>query len=163
MYTGEALRTKLATWNVLTAETARLLLLLSGTSDRVSAAVRRAEAWLGVSCFGLRDCAIGECAHSLAAYLRLLARSSANPAVVVRGINTIRAHRDGNGRWRRFPFYYTLLTLTEIQSEPARRELRYAVEACERVRGRCARNKVFAARREALVERILVLDDLRLL
>ncbi|MFW6041113.1 MAG: hypothetical protein ACOC85_04685 [Thermoplasmatota archaeon] len=41
------------------------------------------------------------------------------------GILKISKNRDGEGRWKRYPFYYTLLTLSEIQSPEAIDELRY--------------------------------------
>jgi len=163
LYTGEPLRTKLAAWNVLTAEAARLLILLGGSIEPAAETVERAAKWLAVSCFGARGCVIGECAHSFVAHLRFLNAAHSDPAVVVRGVNALRSERDGAGRWRRFPFYYTLLTLTEIQAEPARSELRYAIEACERVRGRSGRNETFVVRRRRLVERVIALDDLHLL
>ena len=163
LYTGEPLRTKLATWNVLTAEAARLLVLLREPEGACPGAVERAAKWLAVSCFGARDCVVGECAHSFAAHLRFLSAAGAEASVVVRAVNVLNDHRDGNGRWHRFPFYYTLLTLTEIQAEPARLELRYAIRACERVRGRRGSDEVYGERRAGVIDRVLALADLRLL
>jgi len=163
LYTGEPLRTKLATWNVLTAETARLLVLLRESVEVPPGVVERAAKWLAVSCFGARDCVVGECAHSFIAHLRFLSAAGAEASVVVRAVNVLNEHRDGNGRWHRFPFYYTLLTLTEIQAEPARLELRYAIQACERVRRRAPNGDVYGGRRARVVDRVLALADLRLL
>ena len=163
LFTGERLRTKLAAWNVLTAEAARLLILFGGGDDRARKAVGRAASWLNVSCFVSNDCMIGECAHSLISHLRFLGVAEAAPAVLVRRLNIVREQRDGAGRWDRFPFYYTLLTLSEIPGEAAKSELRYAVPACERALSRAVKDKVYAARRKNLLERIIALDDLRLL
>ncbi|MFC2078220.1 hypothetical protein ACFLTM_05370 [Candidatus Bipolaricaulota bacterium] len=167
LYTGEAVRTKIATWNVLTAEAARLLVLLSGGAGdpdvQVRAAIERARSWLDVSCFVTRDCVIGECAHSLASHLRLMSACDETPALLVRRVNILRQHRDGKGRWRRFPFYYTVMVLSETICEAARSELRYAVPACQRVRTRRTEDETYGARRRALLERVIVLDDLRLL
>ena len=166
LYTGEAVRTKLATWNVLTAEAARLLVLLSGGEGgndvEVRAAIERARSWLDVSCFVTRDCVIGECAHSLASHLRLMSACD-EAALLVRRVNILRQHRDGKGRWRRFPFYYTVMVLSETICEAARSELRYAVPACQRVRTRHTDDETYGARRRALLERVIALDDLRLL
>ena len=166
LYTGEAVRTKLAAWNVLTAEAARLLFLLSGgvgDDVKVRAAIERARSWLDVSCFVTRDCVIGECAHSLASHLRLMSASDEAPSLLVRRVNILRQHRDGKGRWRRFPFYYTVMVLSETICEAARSELRYAVPACQRVRTRRTEDETYGARRRALLERVIALDDLRLL
>lgn len=163
LFTGEPLRTKLATWNVLTAEAARLLILFGGNDDRVRAAVDRAASWLDVSCFVEKDCVVGECAHSFVSHLRFSSAAEVGSAVLVRRLNVVREQRDGSGRWHRFPFYYTVLTLSEMPGEAAKSELRYAVPACERVLSRGAKDPVYGARRKALVERVIALDDLRLL
>ena len=163
LFTGEPLRTKLSTWNVLTAEAARLLILFGGSDDRVREALDRASSWLDVSCFVASDCVVGECAHSFVSHLGFLSAAEAGPAVLVRRLSVVREQRDGSGRWHRFPFYYTVLTLSEIPGEAAKSELRYAVSACERVLSRGAKDDVYGARRKALVERVIALDDLRLL
>jgi hypothetical protein len=42
------------------------------------------------------------------------------------GLNELKQARAGNGKWRRFPFYYTCLALTEIGPEFAKDEMQYA-------------------------------------
>jgi len=163
LFTGETLRTKLATWNVLSAEAARLLILFGGDDARVREAIARAASWLDVSCFVTGDCVIGECAHSFVSHLRFLNVAEASVPELVHRLNVVREQRDGAGRWQRFPFYYTLLTLSEIPIEAAKAELRYAVPACDRVLSRGGKDVVYGARRKALVERVIALDDLRLL
>jgi hypothetical protein len=71
------------------------------------------------------------------------------------GLTHLREHRDGSGRWRRFPFYYTLLALTEIPGRAAGREIRYAAPGLERMLKRRARGGRFETRRRAVAERIL--------
>lgn len=163
LYTGERLRTQLAAWNVLSAESARLLALFGGRDAAAQEAVERAAGWLEISCFVRSDCAIGECAHSFVSHVRFLCVTEPTSPVLRRRVGVIREHRDGKGRWERFPFYYTLLALSEIADEAARGELRYAVPACERARSRSSKSKVYDRRRKALIERIISLDDLRLL
>jgi hypothetical protein len=163
LYTGERLRTNLAARNVLTAEAARLLLLFGGDDLEVRAAVDRAASRLDVSCFVRGDCAVGECAHSSVAHLRLLGALQPNSPAVVRRIGVIREHRDERGRWRSFPFYYTVFTLSEVGAGAAKAELRYALPACERALSRSAKTPVYDARRRAILNRILSLGDLRLL
>ena len=43
-----------------------------------------------------------------------------------RGASHLRSMRDGEHQWRRFPFWYTVLALSEMDSAEARAELRYA-------------------------------------
>ena len=163
LYTGERLRTKLATRNVLSAEAARLLVLFGHDDPAMREGVERAESWLSVACFVRDDCAIGECAHSFVSHMRFTSVLEPGSPSLVRRVGVIRDHRDGKGRWERFPFYYTVLLLTELIGEAARSELRYAVPACERALTKGAQNKAYQARRRVLLERVIALDDLRLL
>jgi len=163
LYTGERLRTMLAARNVLSAEAARLLVLFGGDDPLAHEGVERAASWLEVTCFVESDCAVGECAHSFVSHLRFLSVQEPRSASLVRRVGVIRDHRDGNGRWDRFPFYYTVLALSEIVGDAARSELRYSVPAIERARPRSSQNQTFDARRRALLDRIIALDDLRLL
>jgi hypothetical protein len=153
LFTGERLRTRLATRNVLTAEAARLLALLGpGMGDEL----RLTDAWLEQQCFS-KACVVGECAHSTLGLMRYLAaRAPENGEQRLEAhIAVLSQHRDGKGRWERFPFYYTLLTLAEIDLPGATEEMRYAAPACERVVGRLSKGDRFVQRRRAVVERVL--------
>jgi len=152
LFTGERLRTKLAARNILTAEAARALLLFDIGGD----ILERTNRWLLGQCFA-SACTVGECAHSTIGLMRYLAvggladsekRANAHIAVLSQ-------HRDGQGRWRRFPFYYTLLALCETDLPAAVEEMRYAAPACERFLRRSPRDELFAPRQRAVVERVL--------
>ena len=67
----------------------------------------------------------------------------------------LKTRRDGNGRWRAFPFHYTLLALSDIELPSALAERRYAAPACERCLKRSPGDDTFAQRRRELAERIL--------
>jgi hypothetical protein len=67
----------------------------------------------------------------------------------------LREHRDGHARWRRFPFYYTLLALTEVPGRPATAEMQYAAPGLERMLKRSGRADGFDLRRRAVAERVL--------
>jgi hypothetical protein len=71
------------------------------------------------------------------------------------GMRALKSHRKGDGRWQRFPFYYTLLALSEIDLPAAVREMRYAAPSCERVLKRSAKGDRFDRRRRLLAERVL--------
>jgi hypothetical protein len=71
------------------------------------------------------------------------------------GVNYLRERRDGKGRWRRFPFYYTLLALVEIPGTHAAEEIRYASPVLERMLRRSGRGDRFQRRRRAIAERAL--------
>jgi hypothetical protein len=63
--------------------------------------------------------------------------------------------RDGEGQWRRFPFWYTVLALNEMDHAEARTELRYAAPALERTASRAMPSARYARRRHELAVRTL--------
>ena len=63
--------------------------------------------------------------------------------------------RDGEHQWRRFPFWYTVLALSEMDSAEARTELRYAAPALERTASRAVPSAVYGRRRHELAVRAL--------
>ncbi|MYA78873.1 MAG: hypothetical protein F4132_05050 [Gemmatimonadetes bacterium] len=71
------------------------------------------------------------------------------------GIGVLASHEDGAGTWRRFPFYYTLLALSEVDTPNARRAVSYAFPECERRLNTIRRNTPFGVRRYGLLSRIL--------
>jgi hypothetical protein len=63
--------------------------------------------------------------------------------------------RDGDRGWRKFPFWYTILALNEMDSREARTELKYAAPALERAAGRAMPSAVYPRRRHDLAARAL--------
>ena len=156
LFTGERLRTRTAARSVLTLESARILSLLGDEREDVHEALSRTSIAMRHACFAASHCVIGECAHSSIAYLREAAadRSGKRRKWIEKHLALIREHRDGSGRWRRFPFYYTLLALVEVGTPAANAELEYANPACQRVFER-ASNGEHAARRRDVLRRAL--------
>jgi hypothetical protein len=72
-----------------------------------------------------------------------------------RGASHLRSMRHGEHQWRRFPFWYTVLALSEMDSVEARIELKYAAPALERAASRPVPSAVYARRRHALAARTL--------
>lgn len=169
LFTGEAVRSGAGRAHILGEEACRALILLHDQTvtvqdalDRAStgmlarlAAARQREIqagreWRGEYCCGTCSCALW----------RHLAVGGLQPAQpeewLAAGVRSVRAHRVGNGRWRRFPTFYTLLALSEMPAELALEELRYAAPVCERLAQRpVAAADRFASRRHALAERVL--------
>ena len=63
--------------------------------------------------------------------------------------------RDGDHQWRRFPFWYTVLALSEMDTAEARTELKYAAPALERAASRAVPSAVYGRRRHELAVRTL--------
>ena len=157
LFTGERLRTKLATRRILGQEAARALLLLDASSDEVKGVLERANRWMRDSCYAAHFCVAGECAHAAVGFMRYLAVGGLEDAKarLDEHVEVLSRHRDGNGRWKRFPFYYTLLALCETDLPAAVDELRYAAPACERLLNRSSGNGAVSQRRREIVHRSL--------
>jgi hypothetical protein len=71
------------------------------------------------------------------------------------GARHLRTMRDGEHGWRKFPFWYTVLALSGMNSSEANGELKYAAPALERIAGRERSATIYAQRRQALAARAL--------
>jgi hypothetical protein len=143
-FTGEPVRSGAATGHVLSEEACRVLYRLEAMTtvlnrnpdiqnalDRARQAIfkrmEQSEAqgqWAGVYCCG--TCSVALWRHLLASTTPDDQRRLEN------GLLELHRHRDGAGRWKRFPFFYTLLALSEIELPGAREEVRYAGAVIER-------------------------------
>jgi hypothetical protein len=72
-----------------------------------------------------------------------------------RGAAHLKSMRDGDHQWRRFPFWYTVLALSEMDTAEARTELKYAAPALERAASRAVPSAVYGRRRHELAVRTL--------
>lgn len=67
----------------------------------------------------------------------------------------LRSVRDDEHGWRKFPFWYTVLALSEMDSAEARAELKHAAPALERTANRPVGSALYARRRHELAARTL--------
>ncbi len=72
-----------------------------------------------------------------------------------RGAAHLRTMRDGAHQWRKFPFWYTVLALSEMDNREAKAELTYAAPELTRVAIRPQPSAVYARRRHQLAIRVL--------
>jgi hypothetical protein len=162
VFTGEAVRSGAATAHILGEECCRLLLKLNVKDRLVSAALARAEAGmqerlnsaerLHARNVGFYCCGI--CTVSL--WRHLAAGGLDSPAPRFRdGLRVLAGCRSDNGRWNRFPFFYTLLALTEMDVPEAGEELRWAAPAAERSLKALRGTGRFLKRRRAVLEQTL--------
>jgi len=70
-------------------------------------------------------------------------------------LRTLKKSRLGTGKWRFFPFHYTLLALSEMDAPAAVAEMRYAAPLCERTVARKPRPGEYARRQWLVAERVL--------
>lgn len=162
VFTGEAVRSGAATAHILGEECCRLLLKLRVEDRLVSVALARAEAGMrerlnsseraharhvGFYCCGI--CTVSFWRH-------LAAGGLDSPVPRFRdGLRVLASCRSESGRWNRFPFFYTLLALTELDLPEARKELRWAAPAAERSLKSLRGAGRYVTRRRAVLEQAL--------
>ena len=161
VYTGERIISQAAIAHILGEESCRALILLNVTTPAVKEALNRATAGMlgrlrqsenagkvqGLYCCG--KCSAAYWRHVLAGGL------DRNEERLLAGVQELKSLRIGNGRWRRFPFYYTLLALSEMDTKPAVDEMRYAAPLLERSVKRTMPENKFQQRRRILAEKVL--------
>jgi hypothetical protein len=160
-FTGERI-TSASARHILGEETCRVLRLIAA-ADRVAApALERANHALqnridaaaadprnenpGLYCCG--KCSVGFWRNLLSGGL------DRQEERLYRGVGELRASRDDDGGWRRFPFWYTVLALSEMDFGLATNELAYAGPRLERTAER-ATSSPYGLRRKTLAARAL--------
>jgi hypothetical protein len=159
LFTGEKVSTRAGISHVLGQESCRALILLGVKSANVKSALEKASAGFieRLKLYIEPDKGTYCCATCSCAFWRHLAAGGLvnGRRILAAGMKTLESLRDGKGRWKKFPFYYTLLVLSEIELPAARKEMQYAAPACERVLKRDTKKTKFSQRRRILAERIL--------
>lgn len=82
------------------------------------------------------------CYKCTLAFLRTLTVVKPNDwkEILESGLGHIKEERTADGRWHGFPFFYTLLTLSELDSPSAKAELRHASNVAQRLLERYQRD-----------------------
>jgi len=161
LFSGECIGTRAGTSHILGEEACRALLLLDVDDAAPRDALKRASEGILTRLDehfaenrGAGTYCCGKCSASLWRHLVAGGLNSRRKRLAD-GLAALGKHRDGKGRWRVFPFHYTLLALTEIGTPAARQEMRYAAPACERLVKRKAGGDKYDRRRRTLTERVL--------
>jgi hypothetical protein len=162
LFTGERI-TSASARHILGEEASRALRRLRVKDGSVTRALEAADDGLmrclaraaddprngnpGLYCCG--KCSVGLWRNLLAGGLDRQEERLARGALHLRGV------RDGKQGWRPFPFWYTVLALSEMDGRDAVAELKYAAPALERAVRRPAPSAVYARRRHELAARAL--------
>jgi len=162
LFTGERIQSASAR-HILGEETSRALRLMRVTDRRITRSLETADDGLmqclaraaengrggnpGLFCCG--KCSVGLWRNLLAGGL------DRQQERLQRGVLHLRAARDGGRGWRKFPFWYTVLALAEMECAEARMELAYAAPALERAVRQLKPSSVHGWRRHELAVRAL--------
>lgn len=163
VFTGERI-TSASARHILGEEACRALRLLRVRDAQAAAALQRADAAL-LDCMGRAErdprngnpgkyccgkCSVGMWRNVLSGGL------DRREERLRKGVGEfLRPHRAGAGTWRVFPFWYTVLALTEMDVPEARKELEYVAPALERTARRAVPASIHAKRRHELARRAL--------
>ncbi len=160
LFTGEPTSTGAAGRHILGEECLRILRILNYRDPDVTAAIDRAQTGFAAQLDHVRSVGYSTdtycCGKCTIAYWRtLLTNWLPDPLPrIARGMPDLEACRL-NGKWRRYPFYYTVLCLTEIPIDIARNELDYIRPACERALKRQGKSSRYANARSIILHRAL--------
>jgi hypothetical protein len=163
VFTGERIRSASAR-HILGEEASRSLRLLDTRDATCRAALERADAGMmqalarvaldprhanpGKFCCG--KCSVGMWRNLLSGGL------DRQEERLRRGVGELlRAHRTTGGKWRVFPFWYTVLALSEMDFPEARNELEYVAPALERAATAGRQSSPHGQRRQQLAQRVL--------
>ena len=154
LFTGERLVSASAR-HILGQEAARVSWLLGKQDSQVHEAYHRATAWMQTAPDFIQSgtYCCGRC--TLAFWRHIWVGNFENKeARLARGLQAMKESRLGDGKWTRFPFFYAIYTLLDLELEPAIAELRYARNAMENS-ARRTREGVYTRRRSTIFEKAL--------
>ena len=163
VFTGEPIKSAASCSHIIGQEACRALILLDVSDEYVASALEKATQGMmsrlllpsgepNPETFGMYCCATCTCA-----YWRHLAVGGLRDSKkrLAAGMEALKEHRKGDGQWRRFPFYYTLLALSEIKMPSALEEMRYAAPVLQKYVKRSPKDDIYEQRRRILAQRIL--------
>ncbi len=158
LFTGERMTSGGGMACKLGNEGCRALIVLGEPSRAVADALRQAEAGMAARLDAPAGPRAGHycCASCTVAFWRHLLAGGLDhqDERLANGLQHLTRARQGNGRWRAFPFWYTVWTLTEMDPAQARGELQYAGAVLERaVKASAAADDPYPLRRQEIARR----------
>ena len=164
VFTGEAITSGAACSHILGEECCRALLMLDVPDDAVRQALAHANAGISARVIEAEMRYYHEgpaqaycCGKCSCAFWRHLAAGGIGRTEerLLAGMTRLCTLRLGDGQWRTFAWWYTLLALSDIDVTGSLAELRYAAPLVERKYKRINGAEPYASRRRALAERVL--------
>ncbi|HES58660.1 MAG TPA: hypothetical protein ENO21_04445 [Firmicutes bacterium] len=158
VFTGEKITSGAGAGHVLGEEGCRALITLGVSNKEIRGALENAWDEFGArlkastSPKGTFCCA----SCSVALWRHLAAGGLSEPErQLAAGLKYLKLHRMEGGRWRRFPFYYTIFALTEIEARGVKAELKFCAPACERALRHMRGTNEYTVRCRTVLERAL--------
>jgi len=167
LFTGEPITSRAGRAHVIAQETTRMLRIIANKTGKPIAASGLSEAKLSERIFNhprsiARETGHYCCGTCSVAFWRTLNAGGfplESELVNTQNLQTLRRHRDPKGGWKRFPFYYTLLFLSETASALAKEEIIQQLQGCRnRLRSLSHKQDPYSQRRIELLNRIIATD-----
>lgn len=142
---------------IYSRETARALLILSKLTGRDVPEAETHSHGVGAFAGLLKDQGkpLFCCGPCTASVLRLLSTDGMGDCSEASDhfIDSLKAHRNDKGEWRRFPFFFTLLALIGTEGSKASEEIEFVLPAAEKKMQRLKPKDDVSNRRIAVLER----------
>jgi hypothetical protein len=157
VFTGEKPGSLVSASHILGEEACRALTLLDVADREAEQALERARHGIMSRLPKQRPYGMYCCGTCTPAFWRHMTAKEPDGGeeCLTAGVQVLRSMRAGNSKWRVFPFYYTLLALSEMELPGAIEEMRYAAPVCERYVKRSPRDDRVSQRRRRLSEMVL--------
>ncbi len=161
LFTGEKIKTGAGKSHMLGEESSRILRKLNVHNKDVEKALKEADEGILSRIKASQDdpryvhgtYCCKSCTCSL--WLNVSAGGLGKDTEMLKsGLKWLKKFRDGNGRWKSFPFYYTLYVLNEIDLKYSADELKYVAEYLKDKKLRIVQDK-YGKRREFIIKKIL--------
>jgi hypothetical protein len=160
LFTGEKIESRAARAHIIAEEATRMLAIIRNDTGILADAGRISEQRLVERIFtgnavkdGFYCC--GKCSISL---WRCLAAGgfAEHSSILPQCMSSLTSFRDGKGGWSRFPFYYTLLLLSEVSPKLAKGQMKYCFDRLLKTR------KLLSGKIDKIsVRRLKIIDLLR--
>ncbi len=162
LFTGDKLSSKASIAHILGEESLRALFLMNVNDEKIKKTAKDAGAGFTrmlkkVYKQGYYTEGVFCCGKCTAAYWRNISAEGVkkNKKILEGGIRYLKLHRDGKGKWKRFPFFYTLLALIDIDLPSAREELKYASGICRKYALRKDNDDIYMKRKKEIARRVM--------
>jgi hypothetical protein len=163
LFTGERITTSAGKCHMIGEEASRILRKLELHSDKIKTALHHADIGLKKQIneslhnsryeYGMYCCKSCSCAL----WINLASGGLNNDLELLKaGLTYLKNHRDDEGRWSGFLYYYTLYVLNEVDKVLVMDEMKYAAKTIERrLKKKKTNESKYELRRKFICEQIL--------
>ncbi len=154
LFSGEKIKSQAGKAHILGEEACRILSILDPKNKALAEAQKGMENLLADHLAGGYEFGTFCCVTCTCALWRNTAvgKIKNSKKILDAGMKILKSSRDEKGSWGRFPFYYTILALSEIDSPKAKAELKYCQSACEKkLKSLYKKNDIISKRRRAII------------